>query len=271
MVKVTSGGKEFYLDQYLKNKLDNIQHIIKRNWDCVILIDGEERVGKSTLGMTIAKYLYPKFTVENISTGMEDAKKKIAELPDKSILMIDEGSLVFNSRDAMTKAQKSLMKVMNVVGQKNMIFIVILPSFFDLNRHIAVRRSRFLIHVYADKKMRRGRFVYFGKNKKAKLYEVGKKNFNSYNKPKSDFVGKFTKFMPLGPEYDRAKTKSMVEALKEKPQEGNKWFKQRNVLLKMIVDNRWLNQKQISKELEKYGVILKQNTISDALMKVSVS
>jgi len=219
MTKVKVKDKEFYLDEFLKQKLDTLKNIVyKKNWDGVILIDGHERVGKSTLGITIAYYLSEgRFGVDNICADSNDAVHKIETFPDKSVLMIDEGSLVFSSRDSMKKEQKKLIKILNVVGQKNMIFIIILPSFFDLNKQIALRRSKFLLHCYTDEALHRGFFGYFGEDKKKKLYAVGKKNFDSYAYPKlsKNELGRFTNFNPFGQEYLETKKRSLYSALHE--------------------------------------------------------
>lgn len=203
------------LHNRLREKLDNVKKIVKRKWDAVFIIDGNERIGKSTLGMTAAWYLSDaKLTLNNFAAGMEDAAEKIEKLPDNSILFVDEGSLVFNSKDSMTKESKKLQKILDVVGQKNMIFIIVLPSFFDLNKNIATRRSKFLLHVYTANDMRRGRFTYFGPNKKRQLYALGKKNFGSYSKPKSDWLGDFDDFhLPFDDEYKELKKRSLAEAL----------------------------------------------------------
>ena len=203
------------LHNRLKEKLDNIKKIIKRKWDAVFIIDGNERIGKSTLGMTAAWYLSnAKLTLNNFAAGMSDAAEKIEKLPDHSILFVDEASLVFNSKDAITREGKKLAKILDVVGQKNMIFILVLPSFFDLNKSIATRRSKFLMHVYTANDMKRGRFTYFGPNKKRQLYTYGKKNFGSYAKPKSDWLGSFDDFrLPFHDEYIELKKKSLAEAL----------------------------------------------------------
>ena len=219
MVMVNINGKEFYLDDFLKQKLDTLKNIVyKKNWDGVILIDGNERVGKSTLGITIAYYLAEgNFTINNICIDGDDAIKKIESFPDKSVLLIDEGSLIFNSRDAMKKEQKKLIKILNVVGQKNLIFIIVLPCIFDLNKQIAIRRSKFLLHCYTDNELHRGRFCYFGEQKKKLLYSVGKKNYDSYQYPKlsRNEMGRFTDFNPLGDEYIETKRKSLFSALHE--------------------------------------------------------
>lgn len=215
-VELPKYSKEgIYIDGKLKQRLDFVRKILKENWDAPILIDGAERSGKSTLAMTLGWYLSNcKLSIENFAIGLEDAINKIKILPDGSVLIIDEGSLIFHSRDSMMRGQRKLMKIFDVVGQMNMIFIVCLPSFFDLNKQIAVRRSRFLLHVYKSKDWKRGRFAYFNERKKRVLYEIGKKNFGSYKKPKSNFYGTFTIFEPpFYKEYLKFKRKTMLGAL----------------------------------------------------------
>ena len=217
MTLVQVKDKEFYLDDFLKQRLDNLKDIVyKKNWDGVFIIDGLERVGKSTLGLSCAYYLSDgNFTVKNVCADGDDAIRKIESFPDKSVLLIDEGSLIFNSRDAMKKEQKKLIKILNVVGQKNMIFIIVLPSFFDLAKSIALRRSKFLLHCYTDNSLQRGRFAYFGEDAKKILYGVGKKNYDSYEYPKRSLneLGRFTDFNPLGEEYFETKRQSLHSAL----------------------------------------------------------
>lgn len=215
------------LHNMLRQKLDNIKKITKRKWDAVFIIDGNERCGKSTLGMTAAWYLSNgRITINNFAAGMQDAAEKIEKLPDGSILFVDEGSLVFNSKDSMTREAKKLQKVLDVVGQKNMIFIIVLPCFFDLNKNIATRRSKFLLHVYTGSDMIRGRFSYFSPNKKRHLYSLGKKNFGSYSKPKSDWLGGFEDFkLPFDEEYIELKRKSLNEALELGGEKGDGRFK----------------------------------------------
>ncbi len=226
MVLVKIKSKEFYIDGNLQTRLDNVKHIVnKKNFDMVFIIDGDERVGKSTLAMMCGYYLSEgKFSINNVAFDSDDALKKIEQLPDKSVLVIDEGSLVFNSKDAMNKEQRKLIKIMNVVGAKNMVFIIVLPSFFDLNKQIAVRRSKFLIHCYTDNKYQRGRFVYYTERNKKLLYLIGKKNMDSYAKPKPpiNHRGKYTSFNPLGNEYLELKKKSLYSALHEDTDRNDK-------------------------------------------------
>ena len=191
------GGITFNIDRYLRQKLDNIKRITKRKWDCVVLIDGIEGSGKSTLSFLVGWYLTDgNLTMDNVCEGSEDAMKKMQVLKPGSVLIIDEGSLSFSSKEVMSKEQKQLTRILNVIRQRGINVIIVSPSFFNLNKYVAIERSRFLLHVYTDKDLNRGRYCYFGQRKKHVLYVLGKKNFNSYAKPRSDFVGMFPNFEP---------------------------------------------------------------------------
>lgn len=207
--------QSIYLDGYLKQKLDFGKDIIKKGWDLPILIDGLERSGKSTLGMTVGYYMSDgKLGPRNFAAGMDDCAQKIRDAKKGDTIIIDEGSLVFSSKDAMVKAQRQLLKILDVCGQKNLTLIVCLPSFFDLAKQIAVRRSRFLLHVYPDSNFNRGRFAYWGQEKKEILYERARKHGTGYRDPRPDFIGRFSDFKPSWyVEYLEIKNKSLQEAL----------------------------------------------------------
>jgi len=205
---------DFWIDKFLYEKLQNLKMIQEKEWDGVILIDGKERSGKSTLGMICGWYLSNgNITERNFARGLSDAALKISELPDKSVLVVDEGSTLFSSKDSSTQLQKKLIKILDVVGQKNLIIIICLPCFFDLNKTIAVRRSLFLCHVYPDDKYDRGQYAFWGERPKARLYRLGKKDFDSYGYPKADFIGEYFKFRP--PFYEKYLKNIKAQSLKE--------------------------------------------------------
>lgn len=166
------GSKEgFYFSNRLYDVLQNIQKIRAKGWDCIFLIDGPRRSGKSTLGQQCAKILQPSFNINHLAKGAEDASQKIGDAKDGDVLIIDEGSLVFNSKDAMKTEMINLMKIIDVVGQKKLVIIIILPKFFNLNKSI-VSYSKFLLHVYADEDLNRGTFAFFGEDRINKLYSI---------------------------------------------------------------------------------------------------
>ncbi len=209
-------GEEFKIHELLRGKLDNVKKLMRKEWDVVFLIDGIEGSGKSTLSFICAWYISDgKLTMDNICEGTEDAVDKLNKLPKGSVLIIDEGSLMFSSTEVMRREQRQLVKILNVIRQKCMCLIVVAPSFFNINKYISCDRSRFLLHVYTDNSLNRGRFCYFGQKKKKKLYAFGKKKFNSYSKPKSDWTGHFHDYkLPFNAQYQRLKTKSLQVSFK---------------------------------------------------------
>ena len=203
-----------YYDGYLLEKILNIIKIQKKGYDSIIIIDGDRRSGKSTLAMTIGYRICPDLSIKNFVSGLRDAVAKLESLPDESVAIFDEGSLSFSSKDALNKEQKQLLKIIDIIGQKKLTIIIVLPSFFDLIRPIAIPHSRFLLHVYTDEQLNRGRFAYFGTDSKKYLYEIGKKRFGSYTKPEADFIGTFENFEPVYyRQYLNLKKKSLNEAL----------------------------------------------------------
>jgi len=194
------------IDRMLLEKLRNIKKLQKNLFDAHILIDGKRRTGKSTLAKTIAYFFTPTLSIKNFISGLSDAQNVIEQVKDESAIIFDEGSLTFGSLDARKKANRQLLKLIDVIGVKRLVCIYCMPTFFDLNKAIAVSHSLFLLHVYTSN--------YFGTRKKRMLYAIGKKNYNSYLKPRSDFIGRFPDFQTkFEDEYMRLKKKSRAEVL----------------------------------------------------------
>lgn len=215
---------QLFLDGYLKKKLDNVLELQKNNFDCPFIIVGGEGTGKSTLGFVCGQYLAKNsLTMGNIAEGSSDAMAKLENLPDESVLIVDEAELMFSSRDNMTREQRQLIKILQVIRQKRMVLILISPVLFDLSKYIVVDRSKFVIRTYVNNKMKRGYFCYWGQRKKTKLYFLGKKSYGSYSKPKADFYGRFLDYrLPFDVEYQKLKRRSLVEAFKKDEKKGKK-------------------------------------------------
>jgi len=241
--------KKVYLDGRLKTKLDLMLEYKKKNFDIPFLIDGAEGSGKSTLAMACAWYLSNgDFGPENIIEGEEDIIEKLDKAKKGSVLMIDEGFLMFSSRDSMSKRQKSLVQILSVIRQKNIILIIVCPSFFEMNKYIAVHRTKCLIHVYT-KGFQRGRFLYFDQQKKRLLYELGKQKHNSYGVVQGSFYGRFSDFKPdFLDDYLKTKEKSLMEALRkgyESSQKGKEDDIRVKAVLKMLESNPNMSKDEI--------------------------
>ena len=190
MVKVFEGTEdEFYMDGYLQSNLDIIKEVVKKDWDMVIVVDGTEGVGKSVLAQQMAKYCDPTFNINRICFSPESFEKTVVEADKYTSVVFDEAFRGLSSRETMTSINRMLVKMFAEIRQKNLFVFVVMPTYFDLDKYVALWRSRALIHVYDDK-FKRGFFMFFNKEKKKDLYVLGKKYY-SYSKVKSNFRGRF--------------------------------------------------------------------------------
>lgn len=264
-INLTIQNKETFLNVMLKEKLDFIVEDINKNWDFMFIIDGKERSGKSTLGITCGAYLSEllktPFTINNIATGGYDALSKLEHLPDKSVLLVDEAGLMFASADAMTKEQKQLRKVLEIIGQKNMAFILVLPVFTSLHHYPAVERSRFLLHTTADTKtLKRGTFSYYGEEAKRMFYKNYKKDKPL---PRPEFMGNFDNFDLWGEEYRKTKVKSLFEAFnKDSKTQDVKRMNNIKAFIHVLIE-KGLSYRDIQDAISKYGGHITLSRISE--------
>src|SRR3989304_1484455 len=86
----------------------------------------------------------------------------------------DEAYRGLSSRAAMSQINKLIVSVMMEMRQKNLVAIIVLPTFFMLDRYVAIFRSKGLFHVYQNKG-KRGYWLFYNENEKKLLYILGHK------------------------------------------------------------------------------------------------
>ena len=198
----------YYMNVILQKNLDAAKKAIRQDWDMVFVIDGAEGAGKSVLAQQIAYYCDPDFNINNIVFRPHEFKEAILESKKYQAVVYDEAFGGLASRRAMSATNVAIVDMLTEIRQKNLFVIIVLPTFFDLDKYVALWRSRILIHVYADN-FERGNFKFYSYNLKKKLY-VGGKKFYNYNIKKPNFRGAFTNFYPVGAdEYKKRKHDSL--------------------------------------------------------------
>ena len=145
--------------------------------------------GKSVMAQQIAKFLDPSLTLDRICMTGEDFLRKIDIAEKGQAVIMDEAYKDLDSAQSQKRMQGVLKHAMAEMGQKNLFVIVVLPSFFELSKYVAIHRSVALVHVYTGKNLERGYFTFFGKKKKQRMYIRGKK-YMAYCE-KADFWGRF--------------------------------------------------------------------------------
>ena len=118
--------------------------------------------------------------------------------------------------------------------------IMVLPTFFLLDKYVALFRTRALIHVY-ESKGRRGYFKLYNRKLKKLLYLLGKPTFSYVpNKVQTRFKGHFYGKFALGDvkvenSYRKKKMKALEETEKNPMTAGQvKYREQRDIMLYLI-------------------------------------
>ncbi len=264
---------DFFMDNVARNNLDEVRYrVLEKDFDFVTVVDGREGSGKSVLAMQYGAYLDPNFSLDNIVFTAEDFIKKIKDPKIKkgACILLDEGFNAINSRASMSEINRSMGAIATEMRQKNLFIIIVLPSFFDLDKQFALHRASSLIHVYLKDSVERGQYLIFPRSKKLYLYLNGKKTYN-YSKPKSPFPPcKFSKHYVVDEEEYR---KKKADAFKKRTvsNQARNWLNQRNSYIKYIYKSMGLTQDELGKIPTNYGVVpVGQRHISRILQEMGV-
>jgi len=176
---------------WLKSNLDLTKETITKDLDHLFCVCGDERAGKSLLAMQMAMYCDPTFCLERVCMTAEEFLKAVQTAKQYQAVVYDEAMTGLSSREAMSRCNKTLIRVLAEAGQRNLFLFICIPDFFSLDVYVALHRSRCLIQVYFGDNFTRGSFAFFAKDKKRQLYFLGKKMHNP-KAVKPDFYGTFS-------------------------------------------------------------------------------
>lgn len=172
----------FPFDNMLANNLTLLRAaVLNQDFDACILVDGGEGYGKSVLAQQIAYFLDVERKLD-LDTQMcyynEQFKKAVLSLKPGKAIIWDEARRGLNSRRSMSNINLDITDMLAECRQHNLFLIIVMPTFYDMDKNIAIWRSRLLIHVWGvwdtskpDKPLKRGYF---------RLYsEAGKKDLRT--------------------------------------------------------------------------------------------
>jgi len=104
--------------------------------------------------------------------------------------MLDESFADMNSNLSRSPEFASLMNHIQLIRQRGLFLVLVLPDFFSLNKNIAIFRTSYLFVVYAED-YKRGAVAIFDRKTKRELYIKGKP-FLNYQAVKPNFRCRFT-------------------------------------------------------------------------------
>lgn len=259
-IEETKTGKKvtYFIEPWIKAKFDNkvIPDITKKDKDAVMVIDGNEGSGKSTLGLQWCKYVDPSFDLSRVVFTPDEFRETIYRAKQHQAIMFDEAFTGFSSRSALSGVNKTLISLMMQIRQKNLFIVIVLPTIFLLDKYISIFRTRVLAHVY-EVRGRRGFFkIYSSRKKKQLVLHKDAKIFSYgvYTKKKGRFYGVFA----LGDEKEEERyRKKKEEALKNSernPMMGKtvKYRAQRDIMIYVLRKELKLSYKKIETILNDY-------------------
>jgi hypothetical protein len=217
MVKLAIPGRAepLYMDGYLYNNLTIGRDIIKKDWDLIFLVDGAERSGKSALAQQCAVIFDPDITINQICFTPQEFRKCVLDAKPYTVVIYDEAYTGLTSRGTMSVINRTLVSLLAEIGQRNLIIFVVMPTYFDLDKYVALWRSRALLHVYTGENFERGYFAFYNVDNKKTLYIDGKKYYD-YKRVKPNFYGRFPNgYMVPDDQYRQKKRDSLSGRAKE--------------------------------------------------------
>lgn len=240
---------DYNLHPNLERDLNHVVSALGQGFDCVLLVDGRERVGKSNSAKAIAGFLAEKLkrkmSADNIVFDVEEMSR-LAANTKKNIFIWDEAALGGLSTSWHDKAQQKFIQILMTCGKYNHVYIVVVPSFSRLNSYLALDRSNALIRCYAKThktgRIERGMFAVYNKTSKSIMYAI-EKNKQRITMPKAAYRGIMPKVdgkVVSEEEYDKKKD----EAIKRLSQ-NEKADKSQDIWIKRFyrVTNHFVKEK----------------------------
>jgi hypothetical protein len=255
--------KQYYMDTLLREKLDlMIYRMTKLKKDNLLLIDGDEGDGKSNMMTGIGYYIAYKtersFNMKNVFFNLDELTTYALKNKEK-VIAWDEGALGGLAQEWWNKNQRKFIKLLMVARKRKHFFIICIPRFFKLNEYFVIDRSIGLVHVYMRNEIEHGRFVYYSRSQKEKLWEDWKKKRTRNYKKFYSFHGSFPATLPLilnEDEYEKKKDEAILSIDKETKEFGerDKLALIRETKFK-IVSNVLLKNKELNLNLERKKLI----------------
>ncbi len=263
-VQVEGKDKNLYMDGMLHYQLTKKVKIAvkKKDFDWLMVVDGLEGSGKSVMAFQIAKVLDPNFSHKQIAFTSNDFIKLVVNAKRFSCVVFDEAFTGLSSRASLSEINQLLVSLMMECRQKNLFIILVMPSFFMLDKYAALHRAKGLFHIAMRKGMR-GYWYYYNRQGKKMLYLTGKK-FYEYGGVKPIIKGVFRdQYMVNEEEYRNMKRLSLNR--KRRNTRAQVYKSQRDTLFWIMIKELGSSQVNTARLCKKNGYSIDNSSISDII------
>lgn len=256
-----------YVCYRIRHRLHNL------NEDHVITLGGRPGYGKSTLSFQIAYLIYDDFDYLDINLDVQAFIKRAVNGKKGQAITMDEGGVLFNSKNAMSKSNKILWNIFQTIRQKNMCIIICLPNLYDLDA--GLRKTRIDHHIQLTAK---GKYKAFRAEAMSYIESRRRWAADQVNKIPMPFAyywkGSWNKELPESVQWDKynemklahlksleaeaqslattfkidsdmVKTSDLAKDFKVRPDNFLRSLRNHRVPLKRIGGNYWVNKQDI--------------------------
>ena len=206
----------FELSDLRRAYLDNVRRDLNNDLDHLEIIFGGVGTGKSTLARLDARYVSNEnFSPRNhVVRTVADIEPVFTKAKKGECVILDEGSGIFAASDTMTKKTKYGSYVLDVCRQKCLLIAVCCPALHRLSSGVAIDRAITCSRTYIDNRTnKRGRFAFYGRQAKEKLYRFAKANYGSLKGVRPKYRARFSDDTTFKDEYLQMKDETLKSAL----------------------------------------------------------
>lgn len=260
-----------YVAKHIANSLDKAKDkIVNGNQDRLYIIDGREGLGKSTLAMQLAYYFDPTFGIDDIVFNSKSFEKRIRECEKFKAIVFDEAFNGLSSKGSLSTENKNLIRLLMECRQRNLFIFIVLPTYFMLEKYVAIFRSNALLSVRVSKKNYKLRYYKAYNYHQKKLLYIKGKQMMDYSKPyimkNHSFYGRYPPTIDKK-EYDKKKHEAFLDENDEKKSVDTKQTIQRNILVQFMKD-RGITFIDMAQCLEQYNIKVDDGTIGRWAKKI---
>jgi len=138
--------------EQMHGSLEDFERLILENESTIGIILGARGKGKSAIGMRILENVQASIERRCVAMGFDPTEmpkwltvvQEIQDLPNDSFVLIDEGGILFSSRNAMCKANKLLSELLLVARHKNLSILFITQNSANLELN-AIRQADYML------------------------------------------------------------------------------------------------------------------------------
>lgn len=237
-------GTHYYMDGYLRSNLEIVCKRVEKKWDTLLLFDGLEGAGKTTIAKTcgafVAQRLKREFDSKKVFFDIDDLMH-FAQTTRRQVILWDEAALGGMAQQWATQEQLKLKQLLITCRKYEHVLLFVIPDFTILGRYFSCHRSIALIRVYSPDFITRGYFRFYNFESKRLLYDQEKKGMY-YNGIQPSFFGRFTENAGIMDEedYEKRKDEAIQKIGQDKEKPDSKDFRKK---LYILIDDMHQNHR----------------------------